>query len=428
MFAVSGPLKDSIFVLPPGEVAVGRDPSNLLSISDPALSRRHCVLNRDPDGYMVRDLESRNGTLVNGVVVKETRLQHGDQLSVGDSVFVLLLREDSEPATDTGVEFDDGMAQATAQFRPQDGLYLQPDRLLREIPVSSQIARNLNALLKISQVVHAIRDLEELQAKILSLIFEVAPADRGAILLDGKGEKFTTIFARHRVASITQPVRVSRTITRRVIDEGLAILGTDVRGSSELGNVKSLLASDVRSLICVPMSVFQKVTGCIYLDTTNPSERFDNDHLELVAAVAGISAVALENARRLQALEQENLRLTAEINLDHNMVGDSAKMKEVYQFLSRVAPTDSTVLIQGTAAPAKNWRRAPSTATARGRASRSWRSIARPFRKVCWRVSCLATSGARSPGQLPRKRDGWKWRMAGWCSWMRSGTCQRHCR
>jgi transcriptional regulator with GAF, ATPase, and Fis domain len=89
------------------------------------------------------------------------------------------------------------------------------------------------------------------------------------------------------------------------------------------------------------------VLGCIYLDTTSLGTRFDRDHLELVASIAGISAVALENARRLQWLEQENQRLTAEINLQHNMVGESTAMKEVYHFLSRVAPTDSTVLVGG---------------------------------------------------------------------------------
>ncbi len=57
--------------------------------------------------------------------------------------------------------------------------------------------------------------------------------------------------------------------------------------------------------------------------------------------------MALENSRRLLWLEQENQRLAAEINLQHNMVGESAAMKEVYHFLSRVAPTDSTVLVGG---------------------------------------------------------------------------------
>jgi transcriptional regulator with GAF, ATPase, and Fis domain len=347
LLVLAGPLKDATLPLSGKEIPIGRDQSNLLSISDPSLSRRHCVVTCDGNGYNIRDLDSRNGTFVNGVAIKESQLHHGDQVSVGDSVFVLLLREETEEAVGGRVEFDDSLTQATVQLRPQDAVYLQPDRLASELP-SSQLGRNLKALLKISRVVHVIRDLEQLQAEILNLIFEVTPAERGAILLDGKGnDRFASVFTRHRLAPTTQPVRLSRTISRQVLDKGVAILGTDVPATGGLSGVESLVTSHVRSLLCVPLTVYQKVIGCVYLDTTSPANRLDEDHLQLVTAIAGISAVALENARRLQWLEQENLRLTTEINLEHNMVGEGARMREVYQFLSRVAPTDATVLIEG---------------------------------------------------------------------------------
>jgi transcriptional regulator with GAF, ATPase, and Fis domain len=348
LLAIAGPLKDSTFALPSGEIHIGRDPSNLLSISDPSLSRRHCALSRDDEGYKIRDLDSRNGTSVNGVTVKESRLRHGDQISVGDSSFLLLLRDDTEEPAGGRVEYEDSLTQATAQLRPQELLYLQSERILKELPASSRVARNLNALLKISRVVHSIRDLEELQEQILNLVFEVVPAERGAILLDDKGdEHFASVFARHRIAKSVLPVRISRTIARQVMKEGLAILGADVPASTNLAEVESLVNCQVRSLLCVPLTMFQKVTGCIYLDTCDAASRFDEDHLQLVAAIAGTSAVALENARRMHWLEQENLRLSAEINLDHNLIGESPRMKEVYQFLARVAPTESNVLLQG---------------------------------------------------------------------------------
>jgi Nif-specific regulatory protein len=348
LLVIAGPLRDSTFALPNGEIHVGRDPSNLLSISDPSLSRYHCALSRDDDGYKIRDLGSRNGTSVNGAAVKEARLRHGDQISVGDSIFLLLLHEDAEESSTGRVEYEDSLTQATAQFRPQDVLYLQPDRILKELPPSSRVARNLNALLKISRVVHSIRDLDELQAQILDLIFDVVPAERGVILLDSTGdEQFALVFARHRVTKSALPVRVSRTIARQVMKEGLAILGADVPRSNDLADVESLVTDQIRSLLCVPLIMFQKVTGCIYLDTCNAASRFDEEHLQLVAAIAGTSSVALENARRMQWLEHENLRLSTEINLDHNLIGESARMKEVYQFLARVAPTESNVLLEG---------------------------------------------------------------------------------
>ncbi len=348
LLVISGPIKDSSFLLSANEVSIGRDSSNGVVISDPSLSRRHCSIKREGDHFTIHDLNSRNGTLVNGLAARESPLQHGDQISAGDSVFIFLAQEDTDERLSSRVEFEDRLTQATAQIRPQDVLYLQPDRILKELPAASRVGQNLNALLKISRVVHSIRDLEQLQAQILKLIFEVAPAERGAILLDGKASgEFASVFAHYRPFADAQPVRVSRTVTRQVLKQGLAILGSDVAGGGELSDIESVVSSNARSLLCVPLTVFQRIIGCIYLDTTNPLTRFDEEHLQLVAAIAGISAVAIENARRLHWLEQENLRLATEINLEHNMVGESAPMREVYSFLSRVAPSESTVLIEG---------------------------------------------------------------------------------
>ena len=351
LVAVAGPLRESVFALPESELSLGRDASNGLPIGDPSVSRRHCLIRPEGSGFKIRDLESRNGTLVNGEQVKDHWLHHLDEIAVGDSVFRFLLEDDAEriSGSSRSVEFDDlGQTHATAEIRPQDVLYLQPDKLLSELPATSRLARNLGALLKISRVVHSIRDLDELQAQILDLIFEVAPAERGAILLDGtNGREFNSVYGRNRDSRNEKSVRVSRTIAQRVLEQGLAVLGSDVPGTSGLGNVESLVALQVRSLLCVPLSIYQRTIGCIYLDTINVADRFNEDHLQLVTAIAGISAVALENARRLQWLEQENLRLTSEITLDRTLVGESPRMKEVFQFLARVAPTDVTVLIGG---------------------------------------------------------------------------------
>jgi len=319
-------------------------------VVDPSVSRKHCLLRQEEDGrFQIKDLDSRNGTVVNGLPVKEQWLHHGDEIATGDSMFLFLVEDDERAVPASRVEFDDSQPTAeTKLIHPKEVVYLQPDRLLRELPPTSQVARNLSALLKISRVVHAIRDLEELQAQLLDLIFEVVPASRGAILLaEGGAQEFSSMYARTRQAGQPQLVRVSRTIARRVMKEDMAILGVDVPSSGQLRDVESLAVSEVRSLLCVPLSVFQRVIGCIYLDSTNASSRFHEDHLQLMAAIAGISAVALDNARRLQWLEQENQRLTTEVRQEQSLVGEGVRMKEIYKFLAKVAPSDSTVLIEG---------------------------------------------------------------------------------
>jgi transcriptional regulator with GAF, ATPase, and Fis domain len=340
LLVIAGPSKDLTIPLPDGEATIGRDPANVVAIVDPSVSRKHCLLRREEDGrFSIKDLESRNGTLVNGNPVKEQYLHHGDEIATGDSLFLFLLDEEDRAASASQVEFDDGQPMAeTRLIHPKEAVYLQPDRLLKELPATSQVGRNLNALLKISRVVHAIRDLEELQAQLLDLIFEVVPAGRGAILLsEGEGQEFNSLYARTRQGGQPQLVRVSRTIARKVMKENVAILGVDIASSGNLREVESLVASHVRSLVCVPLSVFQRMIGCIYLDSTSAVNRFSEEHLQLMAGVAGVSAVALDNARRLQWLEQENQRLSTETRQDQSLVGEGARMKEIFQFLARVS-------------------------------------------------------------------------------------------
>ena len=349
LLVLSGPLKDSTIPLSEGEVTIGREASNAISITDPSVSRKHCLLSGQDGRFLVRDLDSRNGTLVNGSGVEEQWLQHGDEIAAGDSSFLFLLQDEQTAPAAGRVEFEEALFTAeTTVLHPRDVVYLQPDRLLRELPATSRVARNLNALLKISRIVHAIRDLDELQGQLLDLIFEIVPAGRGAILLaDKEGQQFNSMFVRMRQAGQVPLVKVSRTIARQVLDQGVAILGSDVARSDELREVESLAASQVRSLLCVPLTMFERVIGCIYLDSDSVGNRLHEEHLQLVTAIAGISAVALENARRLHWLEQENERLTVEISQERSLVGDGPRMQEIYQFLKRAAPTDSTVLIEG---------------------------------------------------------------------------------
>jgi transcriptional regulator with GAF, ATPase, and Fis domain len=93
--------------------------------------------------------------------------------------------------------------------------------------------------------------------------------------------------------------------------------------------------------------VFGAKLGLIYADTTRPAAQLDEHHLHLLTAIASVTAVALEHARYVEWLEGENRRLQEEINIEHDMVGESPRMRDVYQFVSRVAPFESTVLIRG---------------------------------------------------------------------------------
>jgi Nif-specific regulatory protein len=175
-----------------------------------------------------------------------------------------------------------------------------------------------------------------LQWQLLGMIFDVIPAERGAILLvDDDSLEISSQVAWDRVSGPDHPVHVSRTLAKRVLDEGVAILDTEG------------LQSSAQSLLCVPLATAKCSFGIIYLDSSNPTARFTQEDLQLLAAITGLAAIAIENARQFERLGQENQQLRAEVSLQHDMVGQSARMREVYQFIEKVAPSDSTVLIHG---------------------------------------------------------------------------------
>ncbi len=349
LVARDGPLKGSAFPLDGGEFSIGRNPSNRLAVNDPSLSRQHCVVAKRGDQFEIRDLDSRNGCFVNGVPVHERLLTDGDEIQIGNSLF-LFLSEDVPTAAMPAVRLDERsmLTGSTVILRSEDSRYLQPEKVATAPLPALRVARDLKALLKISTAINSVRKLEMLERQLMEGIFDVVPAARCAILLIGDNpDEFNSVFSWDRASGPIAPFPVSGTVVRKVLQERVGVLSTDVMEDVALGTSKSLLAAETRSLLAVPLNVFERVLGLIYLDTSNPAARLDQDHLELMTAVAAISAVALENARHVERLEDENQRLKAEINIEHNMVGESTPMRTVYRFVSRVAASDSTVLITG---------------------------------------------------------------------------------
>jgi len=345
--AISGPFRKSDFPFAQF-VSIGRDSSNSIRLDDRAVSPNHCRISLDSERFLLTDLESDSGTFVNGIPVKQRVLAPGDQIAVGNSLFLFQL-ENSPVSASSPVELDeDPLAGGQRQqLRPDELLYLNPESLA-VLPQSERLARALSTLLKISTAIGSVRDVESLQWQLLGMIFDVIPAERGAILLlDSHGGEISSPVAWDRVGGPDRPVHVSRSLTRRVIEEGVSVVENESPALSSCVPSHAEESKLAHSILCVPLMASSQTLGVIYLHSENHGTTFTSDDLQLLAAIAGLAAIAIENARQFEHLGIENRQLRAEVSLQHDMVGQSPRMRDVYQFIERVAPSDSTVLIHG---------------------------------------------------------------------------------
>lgn len=333
--AISGKLKGAIFAINEETLLIGRETAANLCMADASVSRRHCKIEKNDKGFVLTDLDSLNGTFVNDLPIRTRLLDHGDRVRIGDSQFLFLTHEGEATSKSSDVRLHEARitSGSTVQIRLDDALY--------------QMTRDLSALMKVSTTINSIRGLDDLLQRLLELLFEAVPAQRGAILLTNEGSFETSlVFGLDRAHGKDQAVNVSRTIVQQVLRDGVALLANEGAAESTQAT-ESLISTRAHSVMCVPLIMIDRTLGVLYLDTTLPRDQFSRDHLQLVAAIAGIAAVAIENARHFEWLATENERLLADVNIEHNMIGESAAMQRVYHFISKVAPTDATVLISG---------------------------------------------------------------------------------
>jgi transcriptional regulator with GAF, ATPase, and Fis domain len=332
---VSGASKGTIAPLSSVEMTIGRDSDNGLCLSGAGVSRKHCAITADRGIYRIMDLNSRNGTFVNGIPVREKILQHGNTIRLGHTLLVFLA-EEGQPeagpseAEDAGEELPD--ACLTMRVPAAD----RRIALGSELPELGTMVRDLNALLKISSRINSSSKRDVMQREFLDLLFEVTPAERGAIVLTSGLDARGTVTSFHRSGAQGRPDDVNWTLVNRAAWEPTTLVNEPE--ATELGQD--------RVVLCVPLCGMKRTLGVIYLSSA-PNIQFEENHVNFVNVVAGIFAVALENAIQLECLENENSRLRSEIALEHSLIGESAAMNNILQFIGRVAPTDSTVLIRG---------------------------------------------------------------------------------
>jgi len=333
LLVITGPDQGVSHPIATDSFAIGRNPRNQLSLTDSSVSREHCVILRQGDDFLIRDLGSFHGTLVNGARATERTLANGDTIQLGRSRLRFLTDEEilcEETTTDIRVtQIPAGQA---------------------ELPAVLENSQDLQTLLRISIMLHSFHALYKirrsparstLERHLLEFIFEAIPASRGAILLYEEDLSDPSLLSVRSDASAPhRPAGINRTLVRRVMQERCGLI---VESAVSAEQPASSSPRKSAALLLAPLLIREQVGGIVYLE----GAAFREQHLQLLVAIAHIASMALENAFHLEWVETENERLESELHPDHHMIGDSPRLRELQRNILRAAQANSTVLIVG---------------------------------------------------------------------------------
>ncbi len=335
--AVDGPLKGQVFELSEASLTIGRGPGNRVVLADPSASREHCAISRAGDRFRITDLDSHNGTFVNGQPMRDVDLSDGDEIRAGRSVFRVLLTESPEPGSSVrfnALPVDDCTA---ILLRPQDSVYLQPEEAMAAAAPLARAARGYRALLRIAAALRGSGGTERLTRQFLEALSGFVPEGTTSVVLlrDGDGE-VTAGGAYCRSRAVEASPEINRSVVERAWREGTAVLAGGQGGGGT-----------PRSILAVPLVSGDRRIGAIYLRSGTAAGAFSEEDLQLLAAVGLMAGAVFEDASEFDRLEARNRLLLEEVRVRHEMVGESPKMSEVYQTVAKVGPAGSTVLVLG---------------------------------------------------------------------------------
>jgi len=303
---VSGNSKGRTVAFEPANLplTIGRDPENVIVLDHTAISRFHCRITSEKDQYFVQDLDSTNGTYLNGRRVARERLSPGDELIIANIGIVVEATNstigETRPAMNVTVSIDAQPGKASVTHSKSAEESGTEEFLAGFGNDALSASRALQVLYKADNAFKNIEDLNLLLDNLLDIIMESIPASRGFVFLIQRDSGALMPYAR-RPIGIAQgaddgEIVVSQTIIQTAVRNKTSIISSDALVDERFIHSRSVAALHVRSAMCAPLVSRNGVLGLVYVDS-HKANVFARRDLALFSALALKVAIAVDNAR-----------------------------------------------------------------------------------------------------------------------------------
>jgi two-component system NtrC family sensor kinase len=317
----TGEKKGGSYPITDHPVFIGRDSSNTIILPDKQVSRKHACISPHGAEYLIEDLGSANGTLVNDHPVQRQVLRPGDEIRLGTTILEFkpfvdaqgVCEELKNPATPHPASDHHAIEGSTVELaipaREVDSLVALRDEA--ELSTLQKAYLRLAVMYQLINDLVTVTDLGQLMNRTAERVLDIIKADRALIMLvdDQSGELLPQ--ATHQRSGLKHAVEISfsRTISRRVFETGESLLTSDAMTDGRFRSSDSIILNRIRSTLCVPIKTKDRILGIIHVDTLGKVRGFAQEDLELLAAMGHQIGIAVENAKLVTDLRKANMEL-----------------------------------------------------------------------------------------------------------------------
>ncbi|MHC4984367.1 MAG: FHA domain-containing protein, partial [Planctomycetota bacterium] len=251
LVAIAGASAPRTFSLEEGRVCIGHGPDCDVVITDRYVSRRHCLIELGPGEALIRDLGSKNGTLLNGLPITESLLFPRDRITIGTTELIFSRTEEPEAVT----FLEDDATVARPELRPV-GRWPEAQPATAAPLLPGTAARDARAVLdcyRLAQLIHSAPSLIELADRLCEHVLTMAQADWAAFFLCDEEGEFRLSTSRCREGLRQEDMRFSRTVLHEAVSTRTAVLSHEVRSDARFSASESVAEGAFRSVLCVPL-------------------------------------------------------------------------------------------------------------------------------------------------------------------------------
>lgn len=315
---LSGNRSGERITLEVGRTTIGRHPGCDLVIDESSVSRQHAAIIVDGNAVFVEDLQSRNGTFINGNRLTGRRaLDDGDEVKICDRR--LLFHAGHEPLSDVMATQHVDLEDVSEDTGQGSHILSQVDMHCLSVDASAGLKSEaqLRAVVGLHRALGSSLSLDEVLPKMVDGLFGIFPqAERGFVLLsDPKSKRLVLRASRIKGKPEPGPLRLSLSLLDNVVKTRRAVLSADALSDSRFDASHSIIDCQIRSVMCVPVVCGERdVLGVVHVDSRDPRSRFDQSDLEVLAGIAGDAAQAIEQAvNHDERIGQEQLKRDLEL-------------------------------------------------------------------------------------------------------------------